>query len=194
MEKRKANQRLAKSVSRTADRESPDAYDLLERDLSPRQREVVVLLAEGHTNKQIAAILHLSTRTVEAYRANVMRKLKLRSFPGLVRYAVRKLAVQLQPSEKSTLINEGRDISREPLAVEASGARRYALGISDEFERLRSRFQAIQKRFEKAQTPKERQELLASSEAILLKAHLLVAELRVKPRAKKRKKPAGASR
>jgi DNA-binding CsgD family transcriptional regulator len=180
MKKRKANERSGKSVSRNADAESTGAYDLLEKDLSPRQRAVVALLAEGHTNKQIAAILNLSTRTVEAYRANVMRKLKLRSFPGLVRYAVRKLVVQLQLSEKPTSTSEGRDTLGAAPVVEASGAQIHALEISDEFRRLRSRFKAIQKRFEKAKSSKERQELLASSEEILSKAHVLIAELRAK--------------
>jgi DNA-binding CsgD family transcriptional regulator len=180
MKKRKANERVGKSVSRTADAESTAAYDLLEKDLSPRQRDVVILLAEGNTNKQIAAILNLSARTVEAYRANVMRKLKLRSFPGLVRYAVRKLVVQLQLSEKSTSTNEGRDTLGTPPAVGASGARMSARELSDEFKRLQSLFKAIQKRFEKAKTSRERQELLASSEEILCKAHVLIAELRAK--------------
>jgi hypothetical protein len=139
-----------------------------------------MLLAEGKTNKQIAAILNLSPRTVEAYRANVMRKLKLRSFPGLVRYAVRKLLVQLQRSEKSPSISEGRDAFGAPPAVGANGARKSALEMSDEFKRLQSLFKAIRKRFEKAKTSKERQELLASSEELLVKAHVLIAELRAK--------------
>jgi DNA-binding CsgD family transcriptional regulator len=180
MKKRKANERVGKSVSRTTDAESTGAYDLFEKDLSPRQRDVVVLLAEGNTNKQIAAILNLSARTVEAYRANVMRKLKLRSFPGLVRYAVRKLVVQRQLSEQSTSTNEGPDTPGAPPAVGASRERMSAREISDEFKRLQSRFRAIQKRFEKAKTSRERQELLASSEEILCKAHVLIAELRAK--------------
>jgi DNA-binding CsgD family transcriptional regulator len=180
MEKRKANERVGESVSRTADTESTGAYDLVEKDLSPRQRDVVILLAEGKTNKQIAAILNLSARTVEAYRANVMRKLKLRSVPGLVRYAVRKLVVQLQLSEKSTSISEGRDAFGAPPAVGASGARMSALEMSDESKRLQSLFKAIQERFEKAKTSKERQELLASSEELVIKAHVLIAELRAK--------------
>jgi len=178
MKKRKAKQRFGKSASGTADIESAGAHDLLDKDLSPRQREVVLLLAEGNTNKQIAAILNLSRRTVEAYRATIMRKLKLRSFPGLVRYAVRKLVAQLQLSEKATSASEDRDTSGGSRAVETRGTGMNAL--SDEFEGLQSRFKAIQRRFEKAKTSKERQQLLASSGEILSKAHVLLAELRAK--------------
>ena len=47
------------------------------------------LVAEGRTNKEIARILNISLKTVETYRAAAMRKLRLSSFAGLVRYAVR---------------------------------------------------------------------------------------------------------
>jgi len=57
--------------------------------LTPRQRETVQLLAEGKTNKEIAAILHVSVKTVEAHRANIMMKLNLHSVTELVRYAIR---------------------------------------------------------------------------------------------------------
>jgi two-component system response regulator NreC len=62
--------------------------------LSSREREILILLCEGHSNKQIAEALNLSTRTVEAYRARLMRKLRLQSLPELVRYAVRSGIVQ----------------------------------------------------------------------------------------------------
>lgn len=61
---------------------------------SPRERQVVELLAEGKSNKQIAAVLELSTRTVEGYRARLMAKLNLHSVGELVRYAVRNSLVQ----------------------------------------------------------------------------------------------------
>ncbi|HXW14418.1 MAG TPA: response regulator transcription factor [Terriglobia bacterium] len=63
--------------------------------LTPRQREIVQLLAEGRTNKEIAAILGVSTKTVEAHRAHVMQKLELQSFSDLIRYAVREHIVKL---------------------------------------------------------------------------------------------------
>lgn len=57
--------------------------------LSRREREVVQLLAEGKSNKDVARILGVSVRTAETHRIGVMRKLGLRSFAELVRYAVR---------------------------------------------------------------------------------------------------------
>jgi DNA-binding NarL/FixJ family response regulator len=62
--------------------------------LSPREREVVQLLAEGKSNKEVAEVLHLSVKTVETHRAKIMAKLELRSFSDLVRYAIRNRIVQ----------------------------------------------------------------------------------------------------
>lgn len=59
------------------------------RVLSPREREVVQLLAEGQSNKEIARELGISLRTAETHRTNVMRKLDLHSLSDLVRYAIR---------------------------------------------------------------------------------------------------------
>src|SRR5215469_3051050 len=63
-----------------------DAYDLL----TPREREVLQLIAEGKSNKEIANLLNLSVYTVESHRANLMEKLNLRGLPELILYAVRK--------------------------------------------------------------------------------------------------------
>ena len=57
--------------------------------LSVREREVVALLADGKTNRQIASLLVISTRTVESHRARIMLKLDLHSLSDLVRYALR---------------------------------------------------------------------------------------------------------
>ena len=62
--------------------------------LTPREREIVQLIAEGYSNKQITSILNLSIKTVETHRAAVMRKLKLSSAAELVRYAVRNKFVE----------------------------------------------------------------------------------------------------
>jgi DNA-binding NarL/FixJ family response regulator len=62
--------------------------------LTPREREIVQLIAEGHSNKQIAGILGVSLKTVETHRAAVMRKLNLSSAAALVRYAVRNKLVE----------------------------------------------------------------------------------------------------
>jgi two-component system response regulator NreC len=67
---------------------SPE-LDSYER-LSPREREVLRLVALGHTNQEIADQLYLSVKTVETYRARVMGKLNLRSRSALVRYALQR--------------------------------------------------------------------------------------------------------
>ncbi len=66
--------------------------------LTSREREVVQLLAEGKSTKEVAVILGLSVKTAETHRSNVMRKLELHSVSELVLYAVRNNIVQvLQP-------------------------------------------------------------------------------------------------
>jgi DNA-binding NarL/FixJ family response regulator len=58
--------------------------------LTPRELEIVKLIAEAHTNRQIAEVLHLSEKTVESHRANVLAKLGMRDRVELVRYAIRR--------------------------------------------------------------------------------------------------------
>jgi DNA-binding NarL/FixJ family response regulator len=60
-----------------------------DRSLTPRERELVQLVAEGRSNKETAAVLGISVKTVETHRAAVMRKLNLGSIADLVRYAIR---------------------------------------------------------------------------------------------------------
>jgi DNA-binding NarL/FixJ family response regulator len=62
--------------------------------LSPREQEVVKLIAEAFTNKEIAETLHLAEKTVESHRANVLRKLGMRDRVELVRYAIRRGLVE----------------------------------------------------------------------------------------------------
>jgi len=62
--------------------------------LSPRERMIVQLIAEGHGNKEMAAILNLSVKTIESHRATAMRKLNVTSTAGIVRYAVRNQLVE----------------------------------------------------------------------------------------------------
>jgi DNA-binding NarL/FixJ family response regulator len=69
--------------------------------LTPREREVVQLLAEGKSTKEVAAILDLSTKTAETHRSNIMRKLGIHSVSELVMYAVRNNIVQVQVLEDS---------------------------------------------------------------------------------------------
>ena len=74
--------------------------DFLERggeqpsELTPREQEVVKLIAEAHTNKEIAEILHLSEKTVESHRSHVLQKLGMRDRVELVRYAIRSGLVE----------------------------------------------------------------------------------------------------
>ncbi len=73
-------------VRQLRDRDIEDSYELL----SPREREVLQLIAEGKSNKDVAALLNLSLYTVETHRGNILQKLGLHSVPELILYAVRK--------------------------------------------------------------------------------------------------------
>jgi DNA-binding NarL/FixJ family response regulator len=59
------------------------------KELSVRETQILRLIAEGKENREIAQVLGISVRTVEAHRARIMLKLDLESVTGLVRYAVR---------------------------------------------------------------------------------------------------------
>lgn len=63
--------------------------------LTPRERQIVQLLAEGKTNKEVAEMLSISSSTVETHRKNILNKLNLRSTADLVRYAIRNSLIQL---------------------------------------------------------------------------------------------------
>jgi DNA-binding NarL/FixJ family response regulator len=69
--------------------------DLLLPNLTSREREVVQLLAEGRSTKEVASQLDLSVKTAETHRSNIMRKLGLHSVSELVLYAVRNNIVQV---------------------------------------------------------------------------------------------------
>jgi len=62
--------------------------------LTPREREIVQLVAEGKSNKEVATALDISVKTVEAHRSHIMHKLNLSSVSELVRYAVRNNIVE----------------------------------------------------------------------------------------------------
>jgi DNA-binding NarL/FixJ family response regulator len=69
--------------------------DGLPREMvTAREREIIQLLAEGKSNKEAASTLGISVKTIEAHRANIMRKLRLRSVSDLVRYAIRNKIAQ----------------------------------------------------------------------------------------------------
>jgi DNA-binding NarL/FixJ family response regulator len=63
-----------------------DSYDLL----TDREREILQLIAEGRTNKEVALMLNISLTTVETHRTHILQKLNLHSIPELILYAVRK--------------------------------------------------------------------------------------------------------
>jgi DNA-binding NarL/FixJ family response regulator len=62
--------------------------------VTAREREIIQLLAEGKSNKEVASALNISTRTAETHRANIMHKLGLSSLGDLVRYAIRNRIVE----------------------------------------------------------------------------------------------------
>jgi len=71
------------------------AQRLLEK-LTPRQREILVLIAEGQTTKQIARSLNISVKTVESHRAQLMERLDIRDVAGLVRFSIRTGLVSME--------------------------------------------------------------------------------------------------
>jgi len=73
-------------VRQLRDKDVEDSYELL----SPREREILQLVAEGKSNKDVANMLNLSVYTVETHRGNILQKLNLHSVPELILYAVRK--------------------------------------------------------------------------------------------------------
>jgi DNA-binding NarL/FixJ family response regulator len=72
------------------ERQIEDTYELL----TTREREVLQLLAEGKSNKEVAAVLNLSLYTVETHRGNILQKLNLHSGAELILYAMRKGVIQ----------------------------------------------------------------------------------------------------
>jgi DNA-binding NarL/FixJ family response regulator len=64
-------------------------------DLTPREREVVKLLAQGRSNKEVATALEISVKTVDAHRTNLMRKLNLSTYSDLIYFAIRHKIVEI---------------------------------------------------------------------------------------------------
>jgi DNA-binding NarL/FixJ family response regulator len=73
---------------------SETQVSLMSRSLSAREREIVQLLAEGKTSKEVAAVLGIRVKTVATHRANIMRKLEIHSVSELVRYAVKNNMIE----------------------------------------------------------------------------------------------------
>ena len=83
--------RIAQMVSDSTLKEGAQAIEAedIGSRLTPREKEIVQLLAEGKSNKEAASALNISVKTVETHRTNIMRKLRFHSVGELVRYAVR---------------------------------------------------------------------------------------------------------
>jgi DNA-binding NarL/FixJ family response regulator len=82
-------------LSNLSDRLAPyEAPTLLRSRLTPREREIVQLLAEGNSSKEVAGALGISVKTAETHRANIMRKLQVHSASELVRYAIKNSIIE----------------------------------------------------------------------------------------------------
>jgi DNA-binding NarL/FixJ family response regulator len=75
-------------------------------ELTPREREVIQLLAEGKSSKEVASLLNLSTKTAETHRSNIMRKLGFHSIRDLVVYAIKNNIIQVQVPPPVTNLND----------------------------------------------------------------------------------------
>lgn len=98
--------RAVEAIERGKSFVSPSAMELIVKDLAesakppshnltPRERQILKLLAAGKANKEVAALLGLSIKTVEAHRANLMRKLDLRSLSELIHFAIRNRLIDV---------------------------------------------------------------------------------------------------
>lgn len=88
-----ATQLLDDYLVRLKDGQVGDSYT----KLTAREREVLTLIGEGHTSRVIAEMLFISIHTVERHRANIMNKLEMNNKAQLIRYAIRKGLVKLDP-------------------------------------------------------------------------------------------------
>jgi DNA-binding NarL/FixJ family response regulator len=86
--------RVSEAAAKTLPGDDPAAHRSSRSRVTPREREVLQLLAEGKSNKEVADILQISVKTAETHRANIMLKLDFHSVTELVRYAVRNKIIQ----------------------------------------------------------------------------------------------------
>jgi len=95
--RRYISQRIAEQVvdDYMLQRESAPGRSPLDR-LSPREREVLQLVAEGKSSAAIADILHLSPKTVDTYRSRLMQKLNISNISGLVKFAIQQGLIPLE--------------------------------------------------------------------------------------------------
>ena len=79
--------------------------------LTPREREIVQLLAEGKSTKEVASLLDLSVKTAETHRSNIMRKLSIHSVSELVLYAIRNNIIQVETLNVPALTDTERSVA-----------------------------------------------------------------------------------
>ena len=109
------------------EQEVEDSYELL----TTREREILQLLAEGKSNKEVATMLNLSLYTVETHRSNIFQKLNLHSTAELILYAVRKGVITYDGRHfTSRALSDGFERSR---VVRTAASWRYglALGVAE---------------------------------------------------------------
>ena len=85
---------LSPEVSRAVVQAYQNKTELCSEPLSPRERQVLQLIAEGKTTKEVADVLNISVKTAETHRTRIMEKLDIHETAGLVRYAIRRGLVQ----------------------------------------------------------------------------------------------------
>jgi DNA-binding NarL/FixJ family response regulator len=85
---------VSEAVSRQVLSAQLSASDVAADPLTPREREILLLVVEGKRTKQIASLLGVSIKTAQSYRAQLMLKLNAHNTPGLVRFAVRRGLIQ----------------------------------------------------------------------------------------------------
>jgi DNA-binding NarL/FixJ family response regulator len=83
------------SISKMLLEEFKEDAGPLEKALSFREREVLQLVAEGHTNREISELLHISVKTVEGHKDNIRRKLGIQDTAGLIKYAIQQRMIHL---------------------------------------------------------------------------------------------------
>jgi DNA-binding NarL/FixJ family response regulator len=91
---REASEILLDGFARSGSDTAVEAKPTLRNRLTAREREIVQLLAEGRSSKEVAVTLGISVKTAETHRANIMRKLELHSVSELVRYAIRNQIIE----------------------------------------------------------------------------------------------------
>jgi two-component system response regulator NreC len=85
---------LSPEVSRTVVQAYQNNVDIRPEPLSPRERQVLQLVAEGKSTKEVAGLLNISVKTAETHRTRIMEKLNVHETAGLVRYAIRRGIIQ----------------------------------------------------------------------------------------------------